>query len=308
MSRNDIDDNRLPRFLKESTNQLNTINEKLFFFWRLSLESYSEVGLITHMINNKLHKMNSAIDDSCKIISECRISDNDTESIHEILAELKELPELIMPIISSMEIHDEIEELIGSIVYTIKTTMERMDKIVSDKNSVESFNTIKLLKEVTDLITVQCNKIYEMMSKFVHELPKMFRLISERLTPPLSFEAMLEGGVEKSRVATINEHIAHIIVSANGGPPELIAKLKSAHEIVELLEKEVPENNNLVNLAIVATMKLDQPFTEILFLCNSLEKLSKTSEGLLVELYKGNINDLDCSSTLSEIEGLFAVA
>jgi hypothetical protein len=291
-------------FFGDYINILNNVDYKIGFLKDLLDKAYLEMTQMLPKISANLKAMVKEIEETVNTLKESGLTEDELGKLNNILEEIKQIPPIILEIMTSLQVQDAVVQCIEHITESVKITHGLISATNTEAFDAKSFCIIKYLKIMPELIVAQLECLYNKMDDSLCYLPKRFQEIFEILRPPITLEELLEGGVEKNKMEILKEELLRI--EDNSKNEELKEKLKLAIKKVEGLENNIPRDTNMLDISAAAPRNLQQPLTEIIFLNDNLLKTSRTADDLLHGLYDDDPEKLDCNYLLEKIVVLFS--
>jgi len=293
-------------FLNEYVDTLSNLDYKIVFFNDLSDKAYIEMAQLLPNLNLNLKKMVSGVEEIAIILKKYGLSEDELSQVNHTLIGLKNIPKIILEIMTSLQVQDAVKQCISHITSTIQITNNLISKTSVDVIDNETYSTIKYLKIMPELIIAQLDNIYNKMNDNLCFLPDKFQALFEILRPTITLEKLLANEKEKNNMEILKEELNRIKSNLSDGSNELKEKLTLAIEKVTELEKELPKNTKMLDLSAAAPRSLQQPLTEILFLNENLRKASLTAESILDRVYNDDPEKIDCRDKILKIAELFS--
>jgi len=298
-------DNKLEQFFDNYSQIINDVDYKLTFFKNLSDKAYLEMTRLLPKVNVSLKAIGRKIDET---VSPLKIGSIPEKSVKEVLVladEFRVIPGVILGIMTSLQVQDAVEQCIEHIIKTLNFTEELIDSTKAKEPDDETYRVIKYLKMMPELLSAQLDHIYTRMDDSLCFLPKQFHNIFEILRPTISMEDLLEGKAEMNKMEIIIERLAEL-KNATESTDEIDVLIDTATDEIRELEKEIPEVTNMLDLSSAAPRTLQQPLTEILLLTSKIDAASIAADSLLLKMYEGEVDDINCNELLTKVVAHFS--
>ena len=301
-------DINLEEFLSNYTSVLDEIDYKAAFFKELAEKAYVDMAHLLPKINTNYKELTKKLVDALAALYESALDPDDLKNIDLIIDDFKGVPQIILEIMTSLQVQDTVEQCIQHVIDSIKLTHETISGVKGGTADTETLEVIKYLKIIPELFVAQLENIYNKMDENLCFLPRKFEALFKVIRPIITMEELLEGKQERDRIEVIIDELLIVKESDDGKPVELRAKIDKVIDGLSSasIAGALPELSNMIDLSAAAPRNLQQPLTEILIVNDRLVKASDAAKGLLTELYDGDPDNIDCNDRLKSVVNLFS--
>lgn len=294
---------QLRGFFDEYCNELKKIEAKVILFNNALSTAFKEVTLLLPEAQTSLLSLTDGLRKINHKIRNLNIHTFESRKILTIQNEFQAITFAFSDISNYLTIYNDISGLTRNIIRIFKIAYDIVADINDDFTEKDLFKTINCLKIAQERIVMGFKNIAREIDCFVHELPKIFNSMSKMLIPPLTMEAMLAGKSERSKISIIKDNINNMI-SDEALDKSVRNALSPLPDSLEPLEELSRKTTELLSLSKVSVRKMDQPYTDILFINNTLLQLAFSLETLMNDLYDGDAAEINCDDFLQILEKL----
>lgn len=298
--------NELVAFLNSYENALFTSEEKIAYFMALTDTAYFEIADKLPQINRNIKMIARGINESIASLKDEKAFADEYQGIRLILDDIKTIPKVILDIMTSLQMQDNIRQCIEHIISSLVMTGKLLRDTDFKNLCNEAVSVLKFLTIMPELINTQLDNVYNSLNGSIYDLSKKFQLISTIFCPPLELEEMVNGSVEMNKIEMLKDALLRMKLSNPQFSKELNRILDSVIEKIEKFAGVVLENSKLLDESSAATMILDQPLAELLLLKDIFHKIGLTASNIFNEVSYENIDDVDCRDKLQNIAELFS--